>query len=264
MSTALGLRFGVAALILLGVLVVGRRPLLPVPGERLAALLLGVVGYATESSFFYLGLSHGTAAAVALLFYSYPAIVTILDIVVRRARPRRSQLLALGLSASGIALVSASSGRVDISATGFVLVACSSFAFAIYLLVSERLMVRTDSLTTGAWVALGASIALLTRAVVTTGVHIGSSHWGELLGYGLATGAAFTLMFAALRRIGSSRTSVVMTLEAVCAIVLSAVFLGEPVRLVQAVGGAAVLAGAVIIGLSPGPAAATEAAAEAP
>ncbi len=58
-------------------------------------------------------------------------------------------------------------------------------------------------------------------------------------------------MFAALRRIGSARTSVLLTLEAVFAIVLAAVFLGEALGAIQAVGGACVLAGAVIISLSP-------------
>ena len=48
----------------------------------------------------------------------------------------------------------------------------------------------------------------------------------------------------------ATRTAIVMALEAVTGIVLAAVFLGESVRPVVALGGAAVLAGAVIAALS--------------
>jgi drug/metabolite transporter (DMT)-like permease len=58
-------------------------------------------------------------------------------------------------------------------------------------------------------------------------------------------------MFAALRRLGSQRTSVLLTLEAVFAIVLSAIFLDEGLGAVQALGGVAVLAAALIISLTP-------------
>jgi len=250
-ATVLGIRFGFGGLILVAALVAARRPLLPVAGERVAALLLGVIGYATESTFFYLGLAHGSAAAVALLFYLYPAVVTLLEIALTRTRPSPATIGALVLSATGTALVAASGSRVEISAAGVGFTVTSAVAFSIYLLTGERLMRRTDALTTGAWVAVGASASLLTRAALLHGIHVRPGHWPELIAYGAATAAAFTLMFAALRRIGSSRTAVVMTLEAVFAIVLAAIFLHERISAAQAVGGVAILAAAVIIGLTP-------------
>ncbi|MBV9255827.1 MAG: DMT family transporter, partial [Actinobacteria bacterium] len=68
-----------------------------------------------------------------------------------------------------------------------------------------------------------------------------------------ATASAFTFMFAGLRRIGPSRTSVIMTLEALCAVVLAAIFLGEELRPLQLVGGAGILAATVLIGTSRAP-----------
>ena len=78
-----------------------------------------------------------------------------------------------------------------------------------------------------------------------------AGRWWELLVYGTATASAFAFMFAALRRVGSQRTSVLLTLEAVFAIVLAAVFLGEGLGGAQAAGGGAVLVAAVIISLTP-------------
>jgi drug/metabolite transporter (DMT)-like permease len=67
---------------------------------------------------------------------------------------------------------------------------------------------------------------------------------------GLATSAAFTFMFAGLKRLGPGQTSVVMTLEALFAIALAGIFLDETLRLIQLVGGVGLLAATVIVGLS--------------
>jgi drug/metabolite transporter (DMT)-like permease len=71
--------------------------------------------------------------------------------------------------------------------------------------------------------------------------------WTLLVAYGLFTAAAFTLMFAALGRLGARRTSVVMTLEAVFAVGLATLVLGEPLTPAQAAGGACVLAATTLV-----------------
>jgi drug/metabolite transporter (DMT)-like permease len=250
-ADALGLRFGIAGVLLVALLAALGRPLLPAPGERVRVLLFGAVGYAVESAFFYAGLARGTAAAVTLLFYSYPAVVTVADLVITRTRPGRSLVTALVLAASGSAVIAAGSGHVQISATGIAFSLAAAVSFAVYLLAGDRLLSRTDSITIGAWVAVGAAASLLTFAAAEGQIRVPTDRWAELLVYGTATASAFAFMFAALRLLGSQRTSVLLTLEAVFAIVLAAVFLGEGLGAIQALGGVAVLAGAVIISLTP-------------
>ena len=106
-ADALGLRFGIAGLALVALLALGRRSALPARGERARVFLFGAVGYAVESAFFYAGLERGTAAAVTLLFYSYPAVVTIADLVLTRTRPARQVVLALVLAAGGAGVIAA-------------------------------------------------------------------------------------------------------------------------------------------------------------
>jgi drug/metabolite transporter (DMT)-like permease len=96
-------------------------------------------------------------------------------------------------------------------------------------------------------VALGAGTVNLAIGVVEGSLTNPSSRMLEIAFYGLATASAFTLSFAALRRIGASRVAVVMTLEAASAVVMAAVFLGESLVAAQVVGGAAVLSAAVVI-----------------
>ena len=61
--------------------------------------------------------------------------------------------------------------------------------------------------------AVGASASLLTFAAVAGEVSVPIDRWWQLLIYGGATASAFAFMFAALRRLGSQRTSVLLTLE---------------------------------------------------
>lgn len=245
--TALGVRFGIAALVLFAGLAVSRQPLLPVTGERVRVALLGAIGYAVESTFFYMGLERGTAAAVALLFYAYPAMVTVLEVGLGTARASRRTFAALALSAGGTVLLIVAGSRVTISPTGITFALAAAASFAIYLLVSDRLVTRSPALPIAALVALGAAVSFALRAVVTGAVQSPAGHWLPLIGNGLATASAFAMMFAALRQLGATRTAVVMTLEAVFAVVLGATVLGEPLKPLQAVGGLAVIAATVIV-----------------
>ena len=246
----LGVRFGVAGVALIVVLLARRRSLLPAPGERLRAFLLGAVGYGFESTLFFMGLERGTAAAVALLFYAYPAVVTLIEAATRRRVPAGRSLLALALAGGGTVVVVAAGGAVTISSTGAAVALGSACSFALYLLVSHAVIHRTDSLTLSAWIALGASLSFVARGAVVGGLVQPGRHWPVMILNGIATASAFTFMFAGMRRIGPSRTSVIMTLEALCAVVLAAIFLGEELRPLQLVGGAGILAATILIGLS--------------
>jgi drug/metabolite transporter (DMT)-like permease len=66
----------------------------------------------------------------------------------------------------------------------------------------------------------------------------------------VATAVAFTLFFMVLARLGPSRTAIVMALEAVFGVVLSAIFLSEGLKPLVVVGGVAILAGAVLAATS--------------
>ena len=236
-----------SALTLFALLAVLRRGLLPAAGERLRPLLLGAVGYAVESSLFYSALQRGTAAAVALLFYAYPAIVTVLELVSGAVRASPRLVVALGLSIAGTALIVVSGGDVSITTAGVVLALGSALTFAFYLLASRRVVTRTDAMVNAAWVAAGASLSLTVHGAATGALRDPGSDWWLMVANGVATAAAFSLMFAALGRLGASRTAVVMTLEALSAVVLGALLLGESIGGVQLLGGAAILAAVLLI-----------------
>jgi len=254
-ATALGIRFAVAAAVLAALLAVRRADRVEL-ACALRLLALGAVGYAGQSTLFYLSLQRGTAATSILLFYAYPALVCAIGwLVLRERRPCPRTCAALALSVAGTALVAVSSGPVTISALGVVFALGSALVFALYVLAGQRLSAGVDAMATAALVAAGAALGSAGQGALTGGLSSPGGRWALLLAYGLFTAAAFTLLFAALARLGARHTSVVMTLEAVFAVALAMLLLGEPLGAWQALGGACVLAATVLVArIRPAPA----------
>ena len=263
-TTVVGGRYAMAAVILLGVLAATGRPLAPEPGERLRAALLGLVGYVVHSTLVYLALAHGTAAAVAMVFYLYPAVVAVLEIGLRLRPPRLLALLAPVLSGIGVTVVVASGERVSISRTGVVLGLAAAGAVSVYLITSSHLIRRSNPMVTAAWVAGGVGVSMGTGGVALAGFSLPGAAVGRLLLAGAATAAATTCVYAALRRLGAGPTAVFMALQSLVALVLAAVTLGEPMTPAQVFGGVALVAGATLAATARGKAPAPEAVPETP
>lgn len=246
-ATALGVRFAVAAAVLLAYLAIRRAPLRPLPGERGRALALGAVGYAGEAALFYLALQRGSASAVSLLFYAYPAIVTLLEVALRLRPARLLAFGVVGLSTLGSFLIVATGDRVSITpgGVGFALAAATSFSC--YLLLSQRLVPDSPPAVVGAHVAAGAALALGTVALVTGATHVAGRDVWLLLLNGTATAVAFALLYAALGHLSAGSAAVVMTLEAFVTVALAALLLGERIRPPQLLGGLAVVGAAVLV-----------------
>jgi drug/metabolite transporter (DMT)-like permease len=245
--TVLSIRFAISGTILLVITTARRKPVLPEPGERLGIFLLGAIGYMTESSLFFAGIARGSTAAVTLLFYVYPALVTVIESVRHRRRPSSRVVGALALSIGGSALVAGAAGKVDIEPLGVVFALAAAVAFATYAVVGSTVSEKSEAMVTGAWVAFGACVSFTLRAVVGPGYAETAGHWPELVGNGVANAVAFGMMFSALGLLGAARTTVVLTTEAVFAVILSVLLLDESLAPLQIVGAVAVLGAAITV-----------------
>lgn len=248
----LAVRFGVAAVILGGILAALRRPLLAARGERLRLAVLGSAGYGLEAWLFFAGLEHGTAAATTLLFYTYPAIVAVGSWVLGRGAPGRLLVLALGAAIGGAAVVVGTSGGVDIEPLGAGFALTAAVTFSGYLLGAEAVLRRTDALTGAVWTSAFASLALGASSWASGTAVLpdrGTDLW-RIAGMGLGTAGAFVCLLTGLRLVGAVRAAIVSAMEPLAAAVLAAVLLHERISAGTAVGGALILAGAVAAGVA--------------
>jgi drug/metabolite transporter (DMT)-like permease len=252
-SSLLAVRFGTAAVVLAALLLLRRQPLRPAPGEGRRLILLGAVGYAVESAFFFLALGRGTAATVTLLFYTYPVWVALLAAVLGLGLPSALVGGALVAAVAGSGIVVASSGGLDITALGIVFALASAVTISLFLLGLERWVHRTSSLASSMWIALCASLAHATYAVVSgTGRLLLLEELVPVLSMGVLTSGAFLLLFLGVRRLGAVRASIISSLEPVAAAALALIFLEEALRAGVLAGGVLILGGAIAATLARG------------
>ena len=250
-TSLLAVRFAVAAIILAVILTAGRQSLRPAPGEWLRLLLLGAVGYGVESGLFFLALGRGTAATVTLLFYTYPVWVAVLSAVLGLGVPGMLVGGSLVAAVAGSGLVVASSGGLDITGPGIAFALASAVTISWFLVGMELWVRRTPPLVASMWVAAGAALGHATFALSSGGSFPPDGRaWLAVIGMGVLTSGAFSLLFLGLRRLGAVRASIVASLEPVMAAVLALVFLGEALRLGVIGGGTLILGGAVAASLA--------------
>jgi drug/metabolite transporter (DMT)-like permease len=242
----LAYRFGVAALLMAGALVVARLPLAAQPGERWPLVALGMIGYAAESGLFFAGLRHGTAAAITLLFFTYPVLVAVIAFLMGKGLP--GWLLGGGLvsAVSGAAIVAVIGKGVDVSGTGALLALGAALTFSFYLVAAEAALRRTNSLTGAMWVSGSAAVGLAVFALATGNASWPSGkQWGLVVGMAALSAGAFACLFAGLRRLGAVRTSILSAAEPLTAGALAGLFLGESIGWATVLGGVFILAGAL-------------------
>jgi drug/metabolite transporter (DMT)-like permease len=245
-------RFGVAAALLVAVVLSLRLPFRAAAGEGLALVALGAVGYAAEAGFFFAGLTHGTAATVTLLFYTYPVLVSLLSWAFGLGVPGALIGAALAATTAGSALVVLSGSGVDISRAGILFSLASALTFSFYLIGADRVLKKTNSLVGAMYVSASASAGLALYALISgeQQVPAGWSQWGPIVGAGTFTAGAFVCLFAGLKRLGAVRTSIISATEPLNATILAAIFLGETIHPGTAIGGAFILVGAVAASLA--------------
>ena len=149
-ATALGVRFLIGGTMLAVILVVRRVSLIGSRRHVLVGLGLGVL-YAIEATLFFAALERGTAAAAALVFYVYPAVVTMIELARGNEHPRRSIFIALGLSLGGTAVVVAAGGDVAVTPVGVAFALSAATVFSLYLLIGREVSRGVDPMLVACW-----------------------------------------------------------------------------------------------------------------
>jgi drug/metabolite transporter (DMT)-like permease len=251
-ESMLAFRFAAAALLLVVVLVVLHRPLVAARGERGGTAVLAVFGYGVEATFFFTAARHGTAAAVTLLFFTYPVFVTLGAWFFGRRAPARLTVAALVLAVAGAGIVAGTGAGLSIQTTGVAFALAAALTYSAYLLGADAVLRRTHPLTSAMWISAGASMGLFVFSTLSSRYTSPASpaDWWSLLAMGAASAGAFVCLMGALQRIGAVRTAIVSATEPLAAALLGYLFLHESVDAGTAIGGGLILVAAVMASLA--------------
>ncbi len=246
-------RFALAALLLASYMAITR------PGKLLAPVadvgryaVISLAGYGAASICFFFALTHADVAIVAIILYTYPAIVVIAERLFFGVPLTNGRAWAVGLTFAGcVFVVGPATGRVETSATGVLLAFGAAAGYALFTLVSHRWLPGRPRTTLMVYLFVFTAILCGTAAWITS-TPLAAKEWDTvtwtLLGAIVLfpTFGAILLYLKALRGLGASRAAIVSTFEPVFTVALAALVLGERLAPTQILGALLILGGIVV------------------
>jgi drug/metabolite transporter (DMT)-like permease len=215
------------------------------------ALALGAVGYSAQAGAYFAALERLDAGLLSLLLYTFPAMVTVTAIALGRERASRRKAGALVIASAGLVLVLAGAGAGALDPVGTMLGVTAALVYTTYILTSAGVAERVGPLLLSALVCTGAATTLTLATVFEGDLRLGdvsAAGFGWLAGIAVvSTVGAVSLFFAGLKRVGPTSASILSTAEPVTTVVLAFLAFGESLGPVQLVGGALVLAAALVL-----------------
>ncbi len=216
-------------------------------------LLFGLTGIALYTAMTNAGLVFTSAASAALVQASIPAVTTLLSVLLLKERVSRRQLLGIGLSITGLLLVTGISLNRAGSAPllGNLLIFAGVLAWAVYSVQGKKLVssfpwlfITLASISAGILFLLPFAIGELWLHGLP---HLRGDGLLQLLYLGGASSAlGYALWNYGLRFLDASEAAPYINLIPVVGLVLSVLVLHEPLNLIQAVGGVLTLCGVLL------------------
>ncbi|ARE35783.1 MULTISPECIES: EamA family transporter [Rhodococcus] len=221
-------------------------------------LLYGVFAISGVQLCFFNAVQHLSVGVALLLEYLAPIIVIGWVWITKGARPSVQTLLGAAVALIGAAVVIDVFGSAEISAVGVAWGLAAAACLAVYFVISERadgdlhpVVLAASGLTVSAVVigALGLVGVLPLQFSASNAVVADHSVnvWLPVVVLVLvSTVIAYLTGIAAITLLGPTIGSLVALTEVLCAVVAAWILVGESVTALQAVGGAAIIAGLVL------------------
>lgn len=247
-SAELALYRAVMAAIVIGIFLVVTKQKIPFARIRKELVVLLISGVAMGFNWILLfeAYKYTTVSVATLSYYFAPVIVTLVCPLLFREKLTGKQILCFVMSSLGIVLIT---GIGDMGGNGtdhigilFGLSAAMLYATVVLL---NKFIKNVDGIHRTFLQFLAAIAVLVPYVAFTGGVTIGKLNpmgWICLLVVGLVhTGIAYCLYFSSLKDVSGQEAAILSYVDPLVAVILSVVVLGEPLGIMQALGGILIL-----------------------
>jgi drug/metabolite transporter (DMT)-like permease len=225
--------------------------------DTIELVALGLVGHFLYQYFFIGGLALTSVANSSLMLATTPVVIGLISASLGQERIGARHWAGGALSLLGIYVVVGPGVALGGEGLrGDLMMVAAVVCWAVYTLGSRRLISRHSPVAvTGLSMAIGTLVY-----VPVMWSHVQAVRWTDLtwrtwvaLVYSaiFALGIAYTIWYAAVRQIGSTRTSVYSNVIPIVAMATAVIFLGEPLSLTNALGATAVLVGVALTRTAP-------------
>lgn len=247
-------RFVLAALVMWAMLA-WKRQRVPLFTHFRAYALLGLVGIAGFNLLFFMGMQMTSAVNGALIMAINPLLTAVLAALFLGERLSWRQMLALPLALAGVGVVVLGDGAQVTLSAGDALMLGANLSWALYNVLSKRLMPPGSGLVNTTGVMTWGAVAMVSVALTfgapahLPGVEAGSALVAMAVG---GSAAAYLFWNSGIARLGAARTSLFLNLVPVSTMLIAALS-GHPPSPLQLAGALVVLA-AVSFAMAPLPA----------
>jgi drug/metabolite transporter (DMT)-like permease len=189
--------------------------------------------------------------------FLYPTLVLLLSFLFLHKKPTSREVIALVMSYAGIELVLstqlAPSAGGALFLFGAMLMFGGALLYAVYLVAGGQLVRRVGSMRFTAYSMVVSAVPAIVQFFLLepmSALNLPAAVWGYMIVLAtLSTVVAVFLAAEALKRIGANQFALIGAVGPVSVAIISAIGLDEPFTWVQAVGGALVIAGVLLVSL---------------
>lgn len=211
--------------------------------------LLGAVGYAGSSGFYFVASRYTGTGLAMVIFFSYPVLVALISWLLRQQQQKLDYKLLIVLAVMVLGLILMNhSATTHISAFGIIAGLISATCYAFYVVGSKHFSPQMDATFLAMVVCIGSAVIFYGLSFAANEFVLPSDQtaWLYLLALGIiATAIPIQLMLQGLKLISSLKASIISVLEPLVTLLVGMVLLHEGFTVWQALGGFLLLMGAM-------------------
>ena len=184
----------------------------------------------------------------ALLFFTFPPLIALIQAVGDRAWPAPVKVVALATAFTGLAtMLGASLGASD--PRGVAMALGAAVGVALNSVGVVRLLGHVNPLVAMFHMAVTATVVLVALTVVTGSIQwpVTGAGWAGSCGVVVLQGVSLPLYYLAIVRIGALKSAMLSNVQPVTSIIAARALFGELLGAAQIAGGAMVLAGIILM-----------------
>lgn len=229
--------------------------------DWLVLIFAGLLGYYISSWLDFAGLMYISASLERIILFLYPTLTVLASSFIYKQALSLKSIIAIALSYGGTVIVmwqeQTNVAHESNFWLGASLVFASAMCFALYLLLTPKLIQKLGSWSfTGLALSI-ACVGTLAHFIIATPnpIQLLIQLPSSVIWYGIALGIGVTviptlLVAQGIQRIGASQTAMIGSIGPILTIILATLFLGESMNAIQWMGCLLNIIGVMIISLS--------------
>lgn len=214
-------------------------------GRELPLLLASGIAMGINWILLFQAYRYTTISAATLSYYFAPVIVTVASPLLFHERLTAKQIICFVMSTLGLVLIIGTGGGEETAGITGILFGLGAAVFYAAVILLNKFIKNVAGIQRTILQMLAAVVTLLPYVALSSGFNLNlldCTGWACLLTVGLFhTGITYCLYFSALKDLTGQEAAILSYIDPLVAVIISVLLLGEPMTLMQLIGGALIL-----------------------